>query len=250
MKKIFTFIVLGIATMSFAFSQSFSPSGLKPGERVNIPDRSVSATYLITQSASQSIISGNSVACHSGSGHTDNSYMRVFDLSGSFGINEPIIITSIDFGIELAAAGSGGMQSATINIYTLSGPLLFSNLTLMASQVISVPDQTLSMMNVPISVVIPAGSVLVVDIFTPDGQAAGNFLYVGSNNLGQTGPTYIAASLCGVPEPITTAALGFPGMHFVLNVNADPFVPVPIKSWAIFISILLMSAFILYRIKR
>jgi hypothetical protein len=252
MKKFLTLIVLGMATISFAYTQSFSTSGIKTGGSADNPDRGVASTYFITHSLSQSIMASNSISCNSGGLHTDNSYMRVFDLQGSFGISGPINVTSVDFAIESASAGSGGTQPATINIYTLSGPLLFSNLTLIATQPLSVPNQTFGYMNVPISANIPAGSIMVVEIFTPDGQAAGNKLFLGSNNLGQTGPTYIAAALCGISEPTDVALIGFPNMQLVLNVNADANGPasVPISTWAIIIGILLMSSLILFRVKR
>jgi hypothetical protein len=248
MKKTFILMALGIASVSFAFSQSFSPSGLKPGESKTNPNRAVTATYVITHSVSQTITSSSSVSCNAGGLHTDNSYMRVFDLVNDFSISGPISVTSVDFGIELAD-GATGSQPVTVNIYTLSGSLLFSNLTLIASQPISVPDQSLTILNVPISASIPAGSLLVVEIYTPDGQISGNSFFVGSNGLGQTGPTYLAAADCGVPQPTNTALIGFPNMHFVLNVNAEPGGTVPISSWPIIISLVVMSAFILYRVK-
>jgi hypothetical protein len=249
MKKLFILFVLGIATISFTFSQSFSTSGLKPGESANNSNRSVTATYFITHSSSQSIINGNSVSCNAGGLHTNNSYMRVFDLVNDFSISGPINVTSVDFGIELAD-GATGTQPVTVNIYTLSGSLLFSNLTLVASQPISVPDQSLTILNVPISASIPAGSLLVVEIYTPSGQVSGNSFFVGSNNLGQTDPTYLAAADCGVPEPATTASLGFPGMHLVMNVNAEPDRPVPISNWALFIGIGLILVFAVVRFRR
>ena len=46
----------------------------------------------------------------------------------------------------------------------------------------------------------------------------GAFLFVGSNAFGQTGPSYLAASACGIPDPVDLAELGFPGMHIVMNV--------------------------------
>lgn len=253
MKKVFYLIALCMLTASYAISQSFSTSALKPGQIATFPVRSAEATYFITQSTSQSIISGLSVGCHytADGFQTENFYIRVFDLPNDFAISQAINITSVDFGIEFAIAGSGGAQPAIVNIYTLSGPLLFSNLTLIASQPISVPDQTLSIMHVPVSAAIPAGSVLVVEIYTPDGEAAGNTLYVGSNNLPQTGPTYIAAPLCGINEPATTADISFPDMHFVLNVNAtDSTGAVPISNWAIIIGIILMISFLIFRIKK
>ena len=56
-------------------------------------------------------------------------------------------------------------------------------------------------------------TVLVVEVFTPNGQTAGNSFFIGSNALGQTAPSYLAAADCGVTEPTDTAAIGFPGMH-------------------------------------
>jgi hypothetical protein len=61
----------------------------------------------------------------------------------------------------------------------------------------------------------------VVEFFTPDGNGQGNALWVGSNPNGQTAPTYLAAADCGVPEPLDTAVLGFPNMHWILVVNGD-----------------------------
>jgi len=252
MKNIFILFVLSIATISFAFSQSFSTSSLKPGESANNSNRSVTATYFITHSTSQSIISGNSISCNAGGLHTNNSYMRVFDLVNDFSISGPIDVTSIDFGIELAD-GATGTQPVTINIYTLSGSLLFSNLTLIASQPIYIPDLSLTIVNVPISASIPAGSLLVVEIYTPSGQISGNSFFVGSNNLGQTGPTYLAAADCGVPQPTNIASIGFPGMHLVLNVYAEPagtISNVPISNWALYIGIGLIMVFAIVRFRK
>jgi hypothetical protein len=192
------------------------------------------------------------VSCNAGGLHTNNSYLRVFDLVADFGINVNINITSVDVGIETATAGTGGIQPATINIYTLSGPFIFANLTLIATQAINVADQSLSILNVPISASIPAGSVLVVEVFTPDGQANGNSFFIGANGLGQTGPSYLAALDCGIAEPTSTADIGFPGDMFVMNVNADPAgpPPIPVSNRAIYLGIFLIAVFMVARYRR
>jgi len=174
----------------------------------------------ITHSVSQEIMSGNSVSCNGGGGHTDNSYLRVFTLS-DFGINSDFTITNVEIGIETAVAGGGGNQPATVNLYTLEGPLLWANLTLIGSAPVVVTDQALTIINMPVNGVALAGSTLVVEFFTPNGQLDGNLLFVGSNNLGQTGLTYLAAVDCGVAEPTDTADIGFPGMHLVMNVTGE-----------------------------
>jgi hypothetical protein len=63
-----------------------------------------------------------------------------------------------------------------------------------------------------------AGSELVVEVFTPDGTAAGNLIFIGSNASAETGPSYLRAPDCGITTPSTTSAIGFPNMHIVMNV--------------------------------
>ncbi|MGE0636859.1 MAG: HYR domain-containing protein, partial [Bacteroidia bacterium] len=175
---------------------------------------------VLTESLDQSIVFANSVSCNAGGLHANNSYMRVFDLP-ALGYTNDFYINSVDVGIE-DATGAGGSQPATLNLYSLTGPLLFANLTLLATEAVTVADQSLSVLNIPLAnqLTVPAGTTLVVEFFTPDGQVAGHSLFVGTNNLGQTGDTYLAAADCGVPEPTNVADIGFPGMHWVLNINA------------------------------
>ncbi len=177
-------------------------------------------TITITHSATQNIIAGNSVACCSGLGHTDNSYLRVFDLA-TFGIINDLNIYSVDIGIESATAPVAGEQPATVNLYTWdpADPFTFANLTLIGTAPMSVADQTLTIVNVPITATAPENSNLVVEFFIPNGQTDGNFLFVGSNPDGQTAPTYIVTADCGIPEPLDLVAIGFPDMHLVMNVN-------------------------------
>ena len=252
MKKLsFLILLLGIA--AFSFSQGFGTSGLTPGQSSGNPMGTNSSTYFITHSSSQTIESGVSVACNLSGFHRDNSYFRVFDLAGDFGINESITISSVDFGIETATAGTGmgGVQPATVNIYTLSGSFIWAHLTLIATQAVSVPDQTLTMFNLPIVATIPAGAVLVVEVFTPDGNPDGSKFFIGANTLTQTDPSYIAASDCGASEPTDITALGFPNDHIVINVNADPANnPVPVSNWALIFGILLITVFMAVRYKR
>lgn len=176
------------------------------------------ATTQITQSTSQSIIDVNSVSCNTGGLHADNSYMREFDMSA---YPDGFTIESVDFGIESAASASGGSQPITVNLYTLSGPLMLANLTLLHSEDIMVADQTETVLNVPMSssVAVPAGSTLVYEVFTPNGQGVGDSFFIGSNDLGESGPTYITTADCGIPEPLTLAMVGFPDMHAVMNIN-------------------------------
>ncbi|RLE27116.1 MAG: hypothetical protein DRJ61_17770 [Acidobacteria bacterium] len=136
--------------------------------RVDFPEVERALTT-ITHSATQSIVSGNSVSCNASGLHADNSYLRRFDLL-AFGITGSIVDPAVDH--------------------------------------------------------------LVVEVFTPDGQATGESFYIGSNADGQTGPSYIAAASCGITEPTDTAAIGFPDMHIVMNVTGDV-LPVELMAFTI-----------------
>jgi hypothetical protein len=109
----------------------------------------------------------------------------------------------------------------TVNLYTWNpvDPFTFANFVPIGTANATVPDQSLTLITVPVTGSAPAGSTLVVEFFTPDGRPTGTILFVGSNPDGQTSPTFLAAADCGVPEPTDTALLGFPGMHLVMNVT-------------------------------
>lgn len=165
------------------------------------------------------ITSLNSISCNAEGLHADNSYYRVFNLT-SFGITSTYVVSKISIGIETATAGAGGTQPATVRIHTLSGALTLANLTQVGIVSTTVADAAVGVViDIPVTAVVPAGSTMVVEFFTPDGQTVGHSLFVGSNTLGQTGPTYLAAADCKAVEPTDIATLGFPDMHMILTVT-------------------------------
>jgi hypothetical protein len=207
---------------------------------------SVCTPQTVTQSSSQAITSGNSASCNTANVHRENSYYRAFTLS-SFGITNQFDIASVDVGVELADAGGtlpppGGAatsisknttkpglgapgatsQPITVKLYTSSMPFptgFPGSLTQIGITNTTVNDTSLSIVNIPVTGSAPAGSQLVVEVLTPDGTAAGNRFFIGSNAAAETGPSYIRAPICGVVNPTTTAAIGFPDMHIVMNVK-------------------------------
>jgi hypothetical protein len=232
-----SFFPVGTTTVTCTSSGAAAPSG------DSAP--SVCTPQTITQSSSQAITSLNSVSCNNGIGHTDNSYYRAFTLS-SFGITNQFDIASVDIGVEVASAGvpvgpTGknsisrntkggkgapsaplGTQPITIKLYTSSMPFptgFPGSLTQIGITNTTVADQSSTVINIPVTGSAPAGSQLVVEVFTPDGEAAGNLFFIGSNAAAETGPSYLRAAACGVTNPTTTAAIGFPNMHIVMNVN-------------------------------
>ncbi len=194
-----------------------------------------SSPLSITQSSSVTITPLNSVSCNNGIGHTNNSYWRVYDLV-PLALAGPFTINTVTFGIETA---SGGSQPVTVRLHTLSGAFTLANLTLVGSQAVNIPDQagTLFTATFVTPPTVPANATLVIELFTPDGTATSRLFFIGSNAAAETGPSYLSASDCGVPNPVTTAALGFPNMHIILNAagtvsSGVPLVPVLIGGLA------------------
>jgi hypothetical protein len=129
-------------------------------------------------------------------------------------------VTSVDFGVESA----NNTQPVTVRLYTNAGaPFPGGTRTQIATTTVSVTAaQTGTVVNAPITAAVPAGtSELVMELFTPDGQATGNLFFVGSNADPESGPSYLSAAACGVTNPTPVATLGFPNMHIVFNVHGS-----------------------------
>jgi hypothetical protein len=192
------------------------------GDTTILPGAFPRAPFSITQSVDTTTITQfNSVSCNAGGLHADNHYYRVFDLAADFGITTAVDITSIDLGIE-QALGATGDQPISIDLYTsTTNPPTLASMTLIQANPQVVADASLVVQNFVVTGSIPASSILVVDVFTPDGQTAGNSFFIGSNAGGQNDPSYIASGACGITEPTDLAAIGFGTMHIVMVVNGD-----------------------------
>lgn len=181
-------------------------------------------TVTLQAGASNDVAAQNSISCNLGSPdffHADNHYYRSYPLS-TLGITSDFAVTSIDVGVEEAVSATGS-QAIQVAIHTLDGGFLLENLTLLTSASAAVPDQSAAIINVPIATIVPAGSTLVVEVFTPNGQELGNRFFIGSNRESETFPSYLRApgGNCAIDEPAATNALGVDGlvMSIVLNVS-------------------------------
>ena len=174
---------------------------------------------VITQSASQTITALNSGSCNNGGIHTDNSYWRAFNMA-TFTGSRQYNVTSVSFGVEVANV----TQQVLVRLYTTTNfPTGFpGSLTPIASTIIDVTNaQSGTMVTTPLVATVPAGtSQLVMELFTPDGQATRSF-FVGSNAAAQTGPSYISARDCGLATPTDVATTSFSSMHIVFDVNGS-----------------------------
>jgi hypothetical protein len=187
------------------------------------PDQTCFTT--ITHSSSQQITLGNSLSCNNGPPgyvHHDTSYWRAFNMA-NFAGSQQYSVTSVSFGIDTARSGSGSGQPVTVRLYAGSGGAFPGGSgTLIATANVTVMDQTQTIFTVPLAASVPAGTFeLVMEVFTPNGVAADNSFFIGSNTEPQTGPSYASAADCGNPEPTDIADLGQPGIHIVFNVHGS-----------------------------
>ena len=213
-------------TVSGAGCPSPTPSPtVTPGTPTPTPTASASPSCppVITESSTQTITPLNSVSCNNGTGHTDNSYWRAFNMTSFVGSNS-YNVTSVSFGIE-QATGAGGTQPITVRLHTSNQNFPTgwpASLTQIGTATVNVPDSASNtIFTVPITATVPAGAQLVMEVFTPDGTVAGNLLFMGSNADPESAPSYLSAAACGITTPTTTAAIGFPNMHIVFNVNGS-----------------------------
>jgi HYR domain-containing protein len=168
----------------------------------------------ISQSSSQAITQGSSVSCNNSMGHSDNSYWRAFNLP-ALGIVNQFKVSSVQIGVEKAEAAAGS-QSITVRLYrSTSGVFPTCTRDLLSGANFNVTDQTGKIIDVPIAADVPAGSELIVEVFTPNGQAKGNLFFIGANAAPESGPSYISA--CGISTPTPMAELGF-SSKIVLNI--------------------------------
>ena len=225
---------LVVLLLTFAGSGLSSTFSKRP-PNLAIPPQPATPTGLvlcgptvITESTNL-IVPNNSVSCNLGGFHADNSYWRAFDLTGAFGITSDFHVCQVTIGVEVASS-VGGTQPITVNLYTSSQafPTGFpGSLTLIGSTATTVADQSGSLATFPVTGTAPAGSQLVVEIFTPNGQLNQNSFFIGSNTDPQTALSYISAADCGFTVPTPTDGI-IPGlvMHIVMLVDGTASGPV------------------------
>lgn len=187
----------------------------------------------ITQSADNTSLVAGTVQCSAGGITTDNSTIRVYDLDGDHGIAGDFAVGEVQYGVETAA----GNTPLTISIYAIPNGSDISITGLpgaLCSTNVVQADGDLLFESVAIAGCPPVNgstSDLVVEVLSADCLESGACLafFPGSNGAGEIGDSYIAADDCGIINPVPLSAIGFPGIHFVLDVcgAGEPPQPVP-----------------------
>lgn len=151
----------------------------------------------------------------------ENHFARAFDLQNDHGIDGEFVISSVGI-----AQRTGINISVDINLYTantddLTDPAV--DLTLVATETLPIFDLNNSeFLFVNINAVIPAGEILVVEVFAPDSEGATDSRFsIGINSAGQTKPTYIKAPDCDVDNFILSSSLGAGDEAYIMSVTGE-----------------------------
>jgi len=179
----------------------------------------------ITQNTDPNTLSAGTVACSNAGTTTENSYFRLFDLDVDHALSGMFCAESLDYGVE-TAVDLGVPQVTAVTTACLDDglPYLDLFLTEVGSETHPQPDADLEFFNVTASGCCDAGGQsMSVELEAPtDCTVAGcGQIFYGSNNLGQSAPTYIASASCGIVDPTDMAAIGFPDVHVIFVVHGD-----------------------------
>ncbi|MCH8566624.1 MAG: S8 family serine peptidase [Balneolales bacterium] len=168
---------------------------------------------VLSHSVSQVVQELNGVRCGSAAGTAENSYMRTYTLA-DFGVESDFDVSAVQFGLE-SITGTITMEA---RIHLLEGSLNFSNMTLLGTSSITTvtSSQDLQVITIPVEAEVPAASTLVVEIVVF--EQSGSDFFPGTNDAGETSPSYIASDACGITQPTSYSSIGFPDAHLVLNV--------------------------------
>ena len=151
-------------------------------------------------------IIGGTVACPT---ETTN-YLRVFDLANEFEITTDWTITSVSFGTEVSET-----DDITINLYTADDvDPTAAILTNIYTGSEATADLEISEHTLTAPVTVPAGSIVVMEL----AEVADGIVYrVGSNDQGQTAPSWLNSETCGAG---TVEGFGFTN-HYVMSVTGE-----------------------------
>ncbi|MBK6826976.1 MAG: HYR domain-containing protein [Chitinophagaceae bacterium] len=158
------------------------------------------------------------ISCNAGA----TSFWRAYNLASFPAVTGPLTINSVRFGIEVN--NTGVAQTMTVNLYNQTGAAFPGGTrTLIATGTVSITAaaNTFYTVNFGSAPTVPANAIIIVEVATPVGG-----VFPAANGLGESGPSYISSTACGVPNPVTLASLGFTANHTIIGMSGTvPVVP-------------------------
>lgn len=184
----------------------------------------------ISHSESTEVLEFNGIACNIGLPGgifytAKNAFLRTFALD-DFLLVEGFEVSEVTFGVEALDA----RVPVALNLYLLDGLLPDGNLTPVGHATKVLEPQALNVVTVPVTAAVPPRATLVVEIEVPDLLGLAHF-FPGTNNLGESAPTYWVSSACNVNQPTPLESAGYPGVHMVMSVTGRRQVDCALPDW-------------------
>ena len=178
------------------------------------------AQVLLTHSEDPVNVTDGGVACWGSAdgSYSENSFFRAYKMS-DYDVTGSLNITELQYGQGSADEG----KLIYLNIYTADNTDLTSaELTLIGgTSHVSSASNDLSLIKVPFTASIPAGSIIVFEVNAESSNGAPNQKYFpGVNLAGEDDSSYLMAEDCGISEPTPVGDVVAPEFY-VMNIIGD-----------------------------
>jgi len=134
----------------------------------------------------------------------DNTWWRFFHRV-QFGLEDDVRLTSVRFGVEQASTGEG-WQPITVTLFEVEVDLFGGGYRMTEIEQVTefIPNQTMSLVTFSVDAMLRADRDLAVAVAPADFGSLGlegDVFFIGTNRLGQTGPSLISCPSAGDPAP-------------------------------------------------
>ncbi len=212
MKKITLFIAAVAAGFAMQAQTSMTGPGATGNVVVNGPAGSTTGVrggaVTITNNNSQTIVTGEEIACASPTSFRNNNIFTEFDLDGDFGITGQFDVTDAEMAIGPVTTPAG--FDLTFNVYSSNGGAFPGGTqTLQGTATVTITNADAeTIVSVPLTASIPAGDDIVFEAVLVDDGTDTNFMRFGANQDGPSGINFILAPDCGANAPTNFIDLG------------------------------------------
>ncbi|MCP3916555.1 MAG: hypothetical protein GY711_13445 [bacterium] len=184
------------------------------------------AQVRLSHSVNNTEITGYVLMCSASGVPWDTSTWRAYT-PADHGQLHDFEVERVFFGISMHTAPTD--MPAVVRVYADSSPGMLgplADLTLLGEATMLVPNEPLVHavdFAPPLFFDFGSGDDLVIEVEldVPEPNTDQIYFAAGANDEGETRPTYLSASNCGVAEPQPLASLGFPDSHVIIDPVVD-----------------------------
>ncbi|MBL9119249.1 MAG: hypothetical protein JNL80_04960 [Phycisphaerae bacterium] len=213
-------------TRPYGFSLGIDGRARPTGEQGGVAGTLCGSVSLTQNVDSSSITPNNTATCGDNNGASaENGHARQFIAPETFRVE------CVRFGIQ-QNIGPAWAVEVLVHQGSLAQP--GSSLVLLDSAAVEIPAGTTGEFFTATfpdgGPTIQEGTPFVIELKVrsrvPADGGDGGFLYLGSNNAGESGPTYLRASSCGLDTFVDLGTIGFPQTDILIDIGGTPVTPI------------------------